>query len=98
MSVFTTSFNAELAAIKKALQYTYPFDWPDITILTDSKSAIQAISSFKWESSSLITEILNIITNLKSPSYGFLVILAYMEMRSQTNLPTKLEQILMDWC
>jgi ribonuclease HI len=66
LSVFTTSFNAELAAIKQALQYTSPFDWLYITILTDSKSAIQAISSFKWEYSSLITEILNIITNLKS--------------------------------
>ena len=66
LSEYTTSFNAELATINQALQQIYPLDWPDITIFTDSKSAIQAISSLKWESSSLITEILSIITNQKS--------------------------------
>jgi ribonuclease HI len=54
LSKYTTSFNAELAAMKQALQHIYPLDWQDITIFADSKSSIQVISSFKWESGSLI--------------------------------------------
>jgi ribonuclease HI len=63
---YTTSFNAELAAIQQSLKFIYPLDWQDIIIITDSKSAIQAVAHFKWEASSLIPEIIELIKNLKS--------------------------------
>jgi hypothetical protein len=66
LSNFTNSFNAELAAIKQALTLTYNQDWPEITIYTDSKSAIHAISNFKWKSSNYIPEIIQQINNYKS--------------------------------
>ncbi|XP_045022915.1 uncharacterized protein LOC123466852 [Daphnia magna] len=62
----TNSLNAELAAIKQTLKCTYNQIWNEITILTDSKSAIQAISNFKWETSTSIPEIIQEINNLKS--------------------------------
>jgi ribonuclease HI len=63
---YTTSFNAELAAIQQSLNFVYPLDWQDIIIITDSKSAIQAVTHFRWEASSLIPEIIELIKNLKS--------------------------------
>jgi ribonuclease HI len=66
LSNFTNSFNAELAAIKQALTLTYNQDWNEITIYTDSKSAIHAISNFKWKSSNYIPEIIQQINNYKS--------------------------------
>ena len=47
LSEFTNSFKTELAAIKQALSLTYNQDWNEITIYTDSKSAIQAICNYK---------------------------------------------------
>ena len=66
LSNFTNSFNAELAAIKQALTLTYNQDWNEITIHTDSKSTIHAISNFKWKSSNYIPEIIQQINNFKS--------------------------------
>ncbi|EFX78415.1 hypothetical protein DAPPUDRAFT_320371 [Daphnia pulex] len=59
-------FNAQLAAIKQAFTLTYNQDWNEITIYTDSKSAITAISNFKWKSSNYIPEIIQQINNFRS--------------------------------
>ncbi len=66
LSNFTNSFNAELAAIKQVLTLTYNQDWNEITIYTESKSAIQAISNFKWKSRNYIPEIIQQINNFRS--------------------------------
>lgn len=66
LSNFTNSFNAELAAIKQAFTLTYNQDWNEITIYSDSKSEIQAISNFKWKSSNYILEIIEQIYNFRS--------------------------------
>jgi ribonuclease HI len=63
---FSNSFNAELAAIKQVLTLTYNQEWHEITIYTDCKSAIQAITNFKWTSSNYIPEIIQQINNFRS--------------------------------
>ena len=63
---FTNSFNAELYAIRQALYYLNNWDNDSVTIFTDSKSAVQAISNFKWDSSPAIPEIIKQIANLNS--------------------------------
>jgi len=63
---FTNSFNAELYAIRQALYYLNNWDIDSVTIFTDSKSAVQAISNFKWDSSPTILEIIKQIANLNS--------------------------------
>jgi ribonuclease HI len=62
----TNSFNAELYAIRQALYYLNKYEMDSATIFTDSKSSIQAISNFKWESSPAIPEIIKQIFNLNA--------------------------------
>lgn len=62
----TISFVAELYGIRQALYYLNEQEIPSVTIYTDSKSAVQAISNFKWEASPAVPEIINQIINLNS--------------------------------
>jgi ribonuclease HI len=62
----TDSFVAELYAIRQALYYLNEHDISSVTIYTDSKSAVQASSNFKWEASTAVPEIINQIRNLNS--------------------------------
>ncbi|XP_045029840.1 uncharacterized protein LOC123472431 [Daphnia magna] len=50
----------------QALEHTYHQEWDTITIFTDSKSAIQAITNFKWDASAYIPGIIRHITNFKA--------------------------------
>jgi hypothetical protein len=53
----TNIFNAELYAILHALKALYYQDnFDEITMFSDSKSSIQAISSYRWDASPIITE------------------------------------------
>ena len=62
----TNIFNAELYAILHALKALYSNDnFDEITIFSDSKSSIQAISSYRWDASPIITEIIQFIYNYR---------------------------------
>ncbi|KZS18271.1 Uncharacterized protein APZ42_015591 [Daphnia magna] len=80
---FTNSFNAELYAIRQALYHLNNYEMDTATIFTDSLSAIQAISNFKWDSSPVISEIINQIVNLNSS--GTQIILTWIP--SHTGIP-----------
>lgn len=80
---FTNSFNAELYAIRQALYHLNNYEMDTTTIFTDSLSAIQAISNFKWDSSLVISEIINQIVNLNSS--GTQIILTWIP--SHTGIP-----------
>ena len=73
---FTNSFNAELHAIRQALYHLNNYEIDAVTIFTDSKSSIQAITNFKWHSSPVIPEILQQIINLKSA--GIMITLTWI--------------------
>jgi ribonuclease HI len=62
----TNIFNAELNAILQSLKALYSHDnFDEITIFSDSKSSIQAISNYRWDASPVITEIIQLIYNYR---------------------------------
>lgn len=63
LSNLKNNFTAELYGILMALRSVYQFDYDKITIFTDSKSAVDALSNRNCESSPVILQILNEIEN-----------------------------------
>jgi ribonuclease HI len=59
-------FNAELYAILHALKALSSHDnFDEITIFSDSKASIQAISNYRWDASPIISEIIQFIYNYR---------------------------------
>nr|CAH0108475.1 unnamed protein product [Daphnia galeata] len=62
----TNIFNAELYAILHALKALSSHDnFDEITIFSDSKASIQAISNYRWDASPIISEIIQFIYNYR---------------------------------
>lgn len=63
----TSIFSAELTAIFVALEFLYEKEEiEEINITVDSKSSLQAICNFKWDSHYLISKIIHLIPNHNS--------------------------------